>query len=59
MSELKTVTTQTTRTPSQAKTAPGLKFSRHFTRAGVSPYDEIEWELRTASITDAKGNSIF
>ena len=41
------------------KTAAGLKFSRYFTRAGVSPYDEIEWELRTASITDAKGNSIF
>jgi ribonucleoside-diphosphate reductase alpha chain len=39
--------------------APGLKFPRHFTRAGVSPYDEVEWELRTASITDAKGNSIF
>ncbi len=41
------------------KTAAGLKFSRYFTRTGVSPYDEIEWELRTASITDAKGNSIF
>jgi ribonucleoside-diphosphate reductase alpha chain len=42
-----------------AKSAPGLKFSRHFTRAGVSPYDEVEWELRTANITDAKGNTIF
>ena len=41
------------------KTAPGLKFSRYFTRAGVSPYNEVEWERRTASITDAKGNSIF
>jgi ribonucleoside-diphosphate reductase alpha chain len=41
------------------KAAPGLKFSRYFTRAGVSPYSEVEWERRTASITDAKGNSIF
>src|SRR5690348_9083787 len=41
------------------KAAPGLKFSRYFTRAGVSPYNEVEWERRTASITDAKGNSIF
>ena len=41
------------------QTAPGLKFPRYFTRAGVSAYDEVEWELRTASITDAKGNSIF
>jgi ribonucleoside-diphosphate reductase alpha chain len=44
---------------STGKTAPGLKFSRYFTRTGVSPYSEIEWELRTASIVDAKGNSIF
>src|SRR5215467_9329027 len=39
--------------------APGLKIQRYFTRAGVSPYSEVEWELRTASITDAKGNTIF
>ena len=43
----------------EKKKAPGLTFRRLFTKAGVSPYDEIEWELRTASITDAKGNSIF
>jgi ribonucleoside-diphosphate reductase alpha chain len=42
-----------------AQTAQGLKFPRYFTRASISPYDEVEWELRTASITDAKGNSIF
>src|SRR5437016_12480483 len=36
-----------------------LKFRRLFTKAGVSPYDEIEWELRLAQITDAQGNVIF
>ncbi len=41
------------------KKAPGLTFKRMFTKAGVSPYDEIEWELRTAQITDSKGNVIF
>ena len=41
------------------KKAPGLSFRRFFTRTGVSPYDEIEWEKRTALITDAKGNTIF
>ena len=41
------------------KKAPGLSFRRLFTKAGVSPYDEVEWELRTAAITDAQGNSIF
>ncbi|WP_420237096.1 vitamin B12-dependent ribonucleotide reductase [Telmatobacter bradus] len=37
----------------------GLSFSRHFSTEGVSPYDEVVWERRTALITDAKGNTIF
>src|SRR5438045_8110875 len=41
------------------KKASGLSFRRLFTKLGVSPYDEIEWEKRTALITDAKGNVIF
>jgi ribonucleoside-diphosphate reductase alpha chain len=40
-------------------TQRGLTATRHFTREGVSPYDEVQWERRTASITDTKGNSIF
>jgi ribonucleoside-diphosphate reductase alpha chain len=42
-----------------AKKAPGLTFRRFFTKSGVSPYDEVEWERRTAQITDAQGNTIF
>jgi ribonucleoside-diphosphate reductase alpha chain len=41
------------------KTAPGLSFRRLFTKPGVSPYDELEWDLRLAQITDAQGNIIF
>src|SRR5712672_791153 len=41
------------------KKAPGLSFRRLFTKPGVSPYDEIEWELRLAQITDAQGSVIF
>ncbi|HLQ50304.1 MAG TPA: vitamin B12-dependent ribonucleotide reductase, partial [Terriglobales bacterium] len=41
------------------KKFPGLAFRRFFTKAGVSPYDEVEWELRTAAITDAQGGVIF
>jgi ribonucleoside-diphosphate reductase alpha chain len=41
------------------KKAAGLQFRRFFTKPGVSPYDEIEWELRLAQITDAQGNVIF
>src|SRR5436853_6381532 len=46
-------------TASATRTAPGLTFRRFFTKLGVSPYDEIEWEKRTAQITDSKGGVIF
>src|ERR1700710_2087230 len=47
--------------PAQHSTsrAPGLSFSRHFPRPGISPYDEIVWELRDAIIQDYKGKTIF
>jgi ribonucleoside-diphosphate reductase alpha chain len=37
----------------------GLAFTRRFSNDGNSPYDEVQWERRTASITDTKGNVIF
>jgi ribonucleoside-diphosphate reductase alpha chain len=37
----------------------GLSFSRHFTRPGISPFDEVTWELRDAIIQDYKGRTIF
>src|SRR5213593_3527008 len=37
---------------------PGLRLERHFTRDGVHPYDEIEWELRDASI-GGEGGKVF
>src|SRR4051794_22898851 len=65
MPDLKTAT-QSAATPSSAapsaptkKKSPGLSFRRLFTKPGVSPYDEVEWELRTAAITDSQGNIIF
>ncbi|HYW37279.1 MAG TPA: vitamin B12-dependent ribonucleotide reductase [Terriglobales bacterium] len=41
------------------KKAPGLTFRRFFTKPGVSPYSEVEWELRNAQITDSQGGMIF
>jgi ribonucleoside-diphosphate reductase alpha chain len=41
------------------KKAPGLQFRRFFTKPGVSPFDDIDWEFRVAQITDAQGNVIF
>jgi ribonucleoside-diphosphate reductase alpha chain len=42
-----------------ASRAAALKFDRFFSKPGVSPYDEVQWELRTAAITDASGKTIF
>ena len=37
----------------------GLKFRRYFTREGISPYDSVQWEYRTAAITGEGGEVIF
>jgi len=37
----------------------GLTFEHAFSKPGVHPYDEIEWEKRTAEITDDSGKAIF
>src|SRR6201987_1623519 len=43
----------------KAASAPGLTFPRFFTEAGVDPFDEIEWELRSAVIGSEKGDVVF
>jgi len=45
--------------PEQRKANTGVKVERYFTLAGVHPYDEIEWEQRSASITNEKGRVVF
>jgi ribonucleoside-diphosphate reductase alpha chain len=44
---------------STAHTQKGVEFRRHFTREGISPYDTLEWEYRTAAITSESGEVIF
>jgi ribonucleoside-diphosphate reductase alpha chain len=44
------------------KTKTGIAFPRYFTsrlEAGKSPYDDVQWETRTASIGNDKGSTIF
>ena len=44
------------------KTRAGVAFPRYFTarsEPGKTPYDEVKWELRTASIGNDKGAVIF
>ncbi len=66
MAEVKTVNeSAATTTPAlnlavpAKKKSSGLSFRRFFTKPGVSPYNEVEWDLRLAQITDAQGNVIF
>jgi ribonucleoside-diphosphate reductase alpha chain len=37
----------------------GLRFDRRWTTPGIHPYDEIEWEIRTAAIGNEKGVNVF
>jgi ribonucleoside-diphosphate reductase alpha chain len=39
--------------------AKGLSWPRRHTRPDIHPYDEIEWELRTAGISNESGKSVF
>ena len=52
-------TTPAATAPSQHRSAPGLNFPRYFTKPGVNPFDELQWELRDAIIQDYKGKLVF
>ncbi|HYV17895.1 MAG TPA: vitamin B12-dependent ribonucleotide reductase [Verrucomicrobiae bacterium] len=39
--------------------AEGLTLERHFTRVGVDPFDEVEWEIRSAVISNERGEVVF
>ncbi|MBI1908311.1 vitamin B12-dependent ribonucleotide reductase, partial [Candidatus Uhrbacteria bacterium] len=41
------------------KYGKGLPFSRYFTKDGVAPYAMLEWEKRSAVITNEKGKVVF
>jgi ribonucleoside-diphosphate reductase alpha chain len=44
---------------SRSASVPGLEFPRYFTLPGVDPFDEIEWETRSAVIGNEKGKVVF
>jgi ribonucleoside-diphosphate reductase alpha chain len=43
----------------KARAVPGLEFPRYFTRLGVDPFDEVEWEIRSAVIGNEQGRVVF
>ncbi len=38
---------------------PGLSVERRFTKEGEHPFEQVEWELRTAGITSESGEVVF
>ncbi len=54
-----TTTRETTRTFGPGASVTGLEFERYFSRDGVDPFDEVEWELRPAVITNERGELVF
>src|SRR5206468_11152592 len=39
--------------------AKGLTFERRWTKPDVHPYDEVQWETRTANIGNESGKTVF
>ena len=48
-----------TRTKKATPAVPGLTFPRFFTDAGVDPFDEVEWDIRSAIIGNERGEVVF
>src|SRR5262245_55060273 len=57
--QVETSTYTTARTFGPGRSVSGLEFERHFAREGVDPFDEIEWELRSAVIANERGELVF
>jgi len=49
----------TRKTANRSSKATGLTISRHFTTPDVDPFDTVEWEIRSATITNEKGENVF
>ena len=62
MSAITTTTTAESRgqdTDRSRSEATGIRVRRYFTKAGTNPYDEIEWEIRSATIQNESGKVVF
>src|SRR4051812_7047219 len=50
---------QTRPSPQASASVPGLEYDRFFSKEGVDPFDEVEWDLRSAVIGSEKGEVVF
>jgi ribonucleoside-diphosphate reductase alpha chain len=47
------------RTFGPGRSVTGLEFERYFSKEGTDPFDEIDWELRSAVIANERGELVF
>ena len=45
--------------PGSGPARPGISLRRHFVPAGVNPYEEVEWDVRSAVIQGEGGETVF
>jgi len=45
--------------PMRARSSKGLKIEQYFSTPGVHPFDELQWERRSAKISSDSGEAIF
>jgi len=57
--ETRTKATDNDAKETRARQASPLQIERYFTRPETDPYDELEWELRSAVIEGADGTPVF
>src|SRR5262249_31640304 len=50
---------ETKKVPGRVRGRAGMQVPRIFSTGGSSPFDEVDWELRTAEIKDERGRAIF
>ena len=55
----KKISTNRSAKPTKSESNKSLRLERVFSDAKVKPFDQIEWEKRTAEITDDSGKVIF
>ncbi len=56
---LSSVAVATSEQPGNGAQRHGLTIPRRWTRPGIHPFDEITWELRSATIANEKGEVVF
>ena len=57
--QTESVVAPTGRTFGPSTDVTGLEFERYFTKDGVDPFDEVDWELRSAVIANDRGELVF